>query len=117
MRLVADESGDLAVVVRLREDGHEVLAVSESTPGVPDDVVLSLAAGSLLLTADKDFGDLIFRQRLAHSGVLLIRLAGLSASEKANLASRAIQDHGAEIALGFAVLSSRSLRIRRASVV
>jgi hypothetical protein len=30
-----------------------------------------------LLTADKDFGELIFRQRLLHAGVLLIRRAGI----------------------------------------
>lgn len=117
MRLVADESIDLAIVIRLREDGHEVRAVSESSPAASDEVVLGLATGSLLLTADKDFGELVFRHRLAHSGVLLIRLAGLSASEKAGLVSRALQDHAPAISTGFSVLTSRSLRIRQPPVM
>jgi len=37
------------------------------------------------LTADKDFGELVFRQRLLHSGIVLIRLAGLKPETKAEL--------------------------------
>ena len=37
----------------------------------------SRESDSVLLTADKDFGELVFRQRLLHSGIVLIRLAGL----------------------------------------
>ena len=47
-------------------------------PGIDDERVLRLAdsQGALLLTSDKDFGELVFRQRLLHSGVILFRLAG-----------------------------------------
>lgn len=37
----------------------------------------------MLLTADKDFGQLVFRQGLVHSGVVLLRLAGLANATKA----------------------------------
>ena len=40
MRLLADESVDGPVVIRLRADGHEVAWVAEDAPGVTDDVVL-----------------------------------------------------------------------------
>lgn len=113
MRLVADESVDLAIVIRLREDGHEVLAVSESSPAIPDEEVLGLAASSLLVTADKDFDDLVFRQRYVHSGVLLLRLGGMPALEKGRPGSRVLEEHGPAISTGFAVLSSRTLRIRQ----
>jgi predicted nuclease of predicted toxin-antitoxin system len=61
-------------------------------PGVSDDVVLDLAyqESELLLTADKDFGELVFRQgRLAY-GILLVRLAGLSLTGKAEVVAFAI---------------------------
>jgi predicted nuclease of predicted toxin-antitoxin system len=50
-------------------------------PGVSDDVVLDLAYrnSELLLTADKDFSELVFRQGRLACGILLVRLAGLIA--------------------------------------
>ena len=60
MRLVADENLDLTVVKRLREAGHEVFAVVEMEPGIPDEAVLGLANshGAMLVTEDKDFGEI-----------------------------------------------------------
>ena len=80
MNLVADEAVDRAVVERLRQDGHEVIYVAELSPSVSDEEVLRQAHGrnAVLLTIDKDFGDLVFRQGLAHYGVVLLRLAGLA---------------------------------------
>ena len=37
------------------------------------------------MTADKDFGELVFRQGLVHSGVILLRLAGLPNATKATI--------------------------------
>jgi len=76
VRIVADESIDKQIVDRLRSDGHEVLFVAELEPGIDDLTVLarSREANAVLLTADKDFGELVFRQHLVYSGVMLIRL-------------------------------------------
>jgi len=95
LKFVADESIDRQIVDRLRIDGHKVSYVAESDPGLADPGVLSISqtGGALLLTADKDFGELIFRRKLPHSGVLLIRLAGLGPDVKAQIVSRAIADH------------------------
>lgn len=64
MMILADESVDRGNVVRLRQDGHEVTYVAEMPPGIMDEEVLVLARedNALLLTADKDFGESIFRQ-------------------------------------------------------
>lgn len=80
MNFVADESVDRQIVERLREDGHSVIYVAEMDPGIPDEDVIRLAnqQSTILITADKDFGELVFRQALATHGVVLIRLAGLS---------------------------------------
>lgn len=61
MNFVADESVDQLIVTRLRDDGHLVDAVSEMSPGIADDEVLSeaVAQSAVLLTADKDFGELV----------------------------------------------------------
>ena len=53
MNFLADESVDQPIVERLRADGHDVLAVAEMAPRIPDDMVLAQAnhRGDLLLTA------------------------------------------------------------------
>ena len=115
MRLVADESVDKQIVDRLREQGHEVLYVAELDPGVDDETVLlrSRDSNAVLLTADKDFGELVFRQHLLHSGVLLIRLAGMTPDGKAELVAAIVNSHGEELGRAFAVLSKSALRLRR----
>lgn len=118
MKIVADESVDRQVVDRLRADGHEVLFIADLAPGIDDDAVLlkSHESNAVLVTADKDFGELIFRQHLLHSGVVLIRLAGLKAEWKAELVAAAFEKHADGLSLGFAVLSRRALRLRRSSL-
>jgi predicted nuclease of predicted toxin-antitoxin system len=114
MNLLADESVDQPVVDRLREDGHHVLAVAEMEPSIPDDAVLTMAnqQEALLLTADKDFGELVFRQRRVSAGVLLIRLAGLSPATKAMIVSAVVREHATELSQTFTVVSPGMVRIR-----
>jgi predicted nuclease of predicted toxin-antitoxin system len=114
MNFFADESVDHPIVERLRADGHDVLAVAEMTPSIPDDTVLAHAnqREDLLLTGDKDFGELVFRQHQVTAGVVLIRLAGLSAGAKAGIVSAAIREHGEELLHAFTVISPGMVRIR-----
>jgi predicted nuclease of predicted toxin-antitoxin system len=115
MKIIADECVGWEIVLRLRRDGHDVGYVAEMSPGILDEEVLLLADddGTLLLTADKDFGELVFRQGLVRRGILLYRLTGFSGAEKAEIISRAIQEHDDELLQSFSVLTEKSLRIRR----
>lgn len=82
MRLVADESCDFTVVVGARDAGHDVVSIAEHMPGVDDEKVIELAASErrLLLTEDKDFGQLVFAAAKESSGVILIRYPALARS-------------------------------------
>lgn len=84
MNFLADEGVDRQIVERLRQTGHQVLYVAEFEPGTSDEAILSQANDlhAPLLTADKDFGELVHRQGLIHAGVILIRLASLSSEVK-----------------------------------
>ncbi len=115
MNFFADESIDRQIVSRLRRDGHAVRYVAEMEPGISDDMVLDLAneEADVLLTADKDFGELVFRQGRLAPGIMLIRLAGLSPARKAEAVAFAIDQHSGELPGAFAVLTPRSFRIRR----
>jgi predicted nuclease of predicted toxin-antitoxin system len=115
VRIVADESVDRQIVDRLRAGGHDIESVAELHPGIDDETVLELSVQSeaLLLTADKDFGELVFRQRRLHTGVLLLRLSGLEPEVKAELVATTVSQHASALNRGFAVLSERLLRLRR----
>ncbi len=65
MNFVADESVDQPIVTQLRQAGHTVLAIVEMEPSISDETVLEIAnqQGMVLLTGDKDFGELVFRDR------------------------------------------------------
>jgi hypothetical protein len=67
----------------------------------------------VLITADTDFGELIFRQRRTSMGVLLIRLWGLGPDTKAAVVSGAVREHGQELVGALLVLSPGNIRIRR----
>lgn len=115
MNLVADEGVDRSVVERLRQDGHDVAYVAELSPSITDQEVLQQAnaRGAVLLTADKDFGDLVFRQGLVHSGVVLLRLAGLANVTKAEIVVEVCRDRTADLIGAFTVVSPGQVRIRR----
>lgn len=77
MRLCADENIPKEFVIRLRENGHDVLWVREVLGGATDSEVLTLVFREerLLITFDKDFGELVFRRgKAAVHGVILFRI-------------------------------------------
>lgn len=117
MNLVANEGVDRPVVERLRQDGHDVVYVAELSPGITDEEVLQQAnvRSAVLLTADKDFGELIFRQGLVHSGVILLRLAGLANATKAEIVAEVCRDRTAELIGALSVVSPGQVRIRQRS--
>jgi predicted nuclease of predicted toxin-antitoxin system len=112
VRFLADESVDGPIVQGLRAAGHEVTYVAELAPGLVDEDVLALAgqAHAVLITSDKDFGELVFARALPHAGVLLLRLHGLAPAEKVDRTVRAIADQGSALSQGFTVVDSRGIR-------
>ena len=64
MRVCANENVSADCVNRLRQSGHDVLWIREAAPGSSDPDVLARASGEerLLITFDKDFGELAFRR-------------------------------------------------------
>jgi predicted nuclease of predicted toxin-antitoxin system len=78
LRFLADESCDFAVVRALRENGYDVVAVSEYMRRSVDKELIEQAhkEDRILLTEDKDFGWLVFASHSVSSGVILIRFPG-----------------------------------------
>ena len=114
MKFVADESVDRNIVQRLRREGHQIWYVAEMEPGLSDDEVLELShqEAALLLTTDKDFGEMVFRQRRCSGGILLTRLAGLSVQRKEDIVATTVAEHGSELPQSFTVITPGLCRIR-----
>lgn len=116
MNLLADESVDRQIVERLRHDGHDVIYIAEAEPSISDGQVFDRAnekAALLLITADKDFGEMVFRDgRLVSNGVVLIRLAGITPDSKAGIVSDVLNEHTGALMGCFSVISPGKFRTR-----
>ena len=117
MRFLADESCHDAVIAAYRDAGHDVLSIRETIPGTPDTDVLSesVDSGRILLTEDKDFGELIFAARQRTCGVILFRLPGVSAPVIVRRALDLLESHADRLENRFVVVEPS--RIRAAATI
>jgi predicted nuclease of predicted toxin-antitoxin system len=115
MNFLADENLDAQIVTKLRQDGYLVLYIVELDPGISDDEVLDMANSNkcLLITADKDFGELVFRMKRVTEGIVLVRLSGVSSDEKAEIVASAVAKYSNQLLKAFTVISRSSIRIRK----
>lgn len=113
MQFVVDAGVGTSVEHLLRELGHATVAVRDINPHMPDEEVLALAAQhtAIVVTMDKDFGDLIFKDLRPHHGVLLLRLEEATGPERAAVLRLILERHAAELPGRFAVFQNDRLRI------
>ena len=114
LRWLADECVDAALVAELRRLGHDVVYVAERSAGLADPEVLTQAreGDRLLLTEDKDFGDLVFRSRLVVPGVVLLRLSPEDRPLKWDRLKTAIAQFGAGLTGRYVVVEKARMRSR-----
>ncbi len=115
MKILADENIEREIIEVLRETAYDVLSVKESYIGSSDEEVLQIAEkeNAIILTNDKDFGELVFRYSLKSRGVVLLRLGNLPLTDKIEKTIETIQTHEAELENAFTVISENSVRIRK----
>jgi predicted nuclease of predicted toxin-antitoxin system len=115
VRWLADECVAAGLVALLRADGHDVLYVAEAASGLSDSDVIMLASREmrLLLTEDKDFGDLVFRRERAVPGVVLMRIVSESPALKAMRLAAAIERYGEGLFGRYVVIEEGRFRSRR----
>ena len=115
LEVVFDECIPEEVAQGLRAEGHDVVLIADLSPGVSDLRVLSYARerATVVVTADKDFGDLVYREAKPTSGVILLRAGRIGPVERARLLAVLVEEHAAELVGAFTVLTQNSLRIRR----
>ena len=115
MRFLADECLHVGIVVALRDAGHEVTTIAPSETGATDEVVLERASRerAILLTADKDFGEIAYARAAASSGIVLFRRSVADPAAAAARLLALIQKHGDALHDLHAVITPARARLRR----
>lgn len=114
LRFLIDESTGQAVAVHLRQHGYDALAVSEVMPQADDALILRFAVTErrIVITNDKDFGEMVYRERQQHCGIILLRLADVSAAAKKRIALSIVEHFGEQLVDAFCVSTEKKSRLR-----
>ena len=115
LSLLADENIDQRLVSSLRLAGIFVYSVAESSPGITDEEVMRLSENlsAMILTDDKDFGEIVFRKQRSCRGIVLLRLTGVDYSRKADHVIKVIDRYGSEMIGKFVVITAERVRMRK----
>lgn len=113
LKFLADVNMEKTIVDDLRERGYDTRWMLEDAPFLEDQAILKLAndEGRVLLTNDKDFGEIVFRQKSIATGVILFRLRGQNAFDKRALLRKLLETYSHLILNRFIVVSNDKFRI------
>ena len=111
MRFLIDRCAGKQIADRLRVLGHDVVEARERNPDPGDDALLAWAAAErrVLVTMDKDFGELVYFRSASHAG--LIRLPHETSAKRVALIVKVLADYSPEQIEG-AVVTVRGTRVR-----
>jgi predicted nuclease of predicted toxin-antitoxin system len=114
MQFLNDESCDFAFVRALREAGHDVLLVGEITPRADDSDVIHLAQeqNRILLTEDKDFGQLVFASGTPSVGVIFFRYPVIARQSVLESFMELVREKGEQLHQFFTVVEPGRVRIK-----
>lgn len=114
MKFLADECCDTVLVEALRAKGHDVLFVMEDLRGAEDESILLRAfeENRILISEDKDFGELVFRLRLPAKGIVLLRFGAQDRQTKIPRMVDLVEREGQRLVGAFVVLEVDKTRIR-----
>jgi len=115
MNFLADENVERPIVEALRNLGCDVCYLSEFTKQTIDDLLLDQAnqESRILLTNDKDFGELVYLQRKNTVGIVLMRFTIAKSSHKARYMVSLLKTYGDRLNGSFTVVSESKIRIRK----
>jgi len=113
MRFLVDECTGPTVARWLLDQGHEVFSVYDQARGLEDDTLIQKAFQEVwvLITNDKDFGEMIFRQGLPHHGVIFLRLDDERAASKIITLAKLLTEYADRIENHFVVVNEDNVRI------
>lgn len=115
LRFVLDVGVGRKVESYLQEAGYMIFSILDKDPTMSDSAILDIAERefAMVVTMDKDFGELVFRDKRKHNGILLLRLEDETSMAKLEAIKFIMERHGTEIEGCFCVFQHGRLRIRK----
>lgn len=112
MRFLVDECTGPKVAAWLRQAGYEVFSVFDEARGLTDNKIIAKAYAEnwILVTNDKDFGELIFRERRKHRGVIFLRLEDERPANKIAVLAQLLANHSARLPHQFVTVTETKVR-------
>jgi predicted nuclease of predicted toxin-antitoxin system len=114
MKFLVDECTGTSVVACLRGEGHDAVAVVEVMPEADDEEILARAVAEdrIIVSNDKDFGELIYRSGWKHRGVVLLCLRDERAENKVRMTKAALAQVGERLRNHYIVVTEAGIRVR-----
>ena len=99
----------------LREEGYDTKTVRDIDPCMEDEKIIRTATSEnrLVVTMDKDFGEMVYHFSMKHCGVLLLRLEDANGTEKLQVIRHIMEKYSSQIKNCFCVFQNGRLRIRK----
>lgn len=115
IKFLVDENVDFPIVQFLRNEGFDVASVAEDCPSIDDVSILKKAYEEkrIVVTNDKDFGNLVFELNLKARGIILFRLEDQSSRAKISALKMVLCAHREKLLDHFIVVAEGKIRIRR----
>lgn len=112
MKFLADENIPTVALDLLRDEGVDIVSILAVGRGLKDRDVLGVAneQGRLLVTFDKDFGDLVFRTGMEMKGLVLLRFTPTPPEQVAQKL-KALLDSGVKLENNFVVIDKERIRL------
>jgi predicted nuclease of predicted toxin-antitoxin system len=113
MRFLVDECTGPAVAQWLHQQNHDVISVFDEIKGADDQEVIQKACeqNRILITNDKDFGELVYRDKKPHKGVILLRLEDERAANKIAVLRHLLEKYEKSLSGHFIVVTETTIRI------
>jgi len=113
MVILADENIEHELITKLKEHFH-VISIYESHRGASDTEIAELAVkqNAIILTEDKDFGDLVFIHQNNHLSVILLRYTFSERNELHEVLINLLKQKSFELMGKFTTVTSKKIRTR-----
>ena len=114
MKFLVDECTGTSVVTYLCEAGYDAVAVFDVMPTADDKDILERAVleNRIVVTNDKDFGELIYRSGWEHRGIILLRLRNERAANKIRMMEIVLTRVGERLQHHYVVVTEMGIRVR-----
>lgn len=113
MQFLVDECVGSSVSNFLKSKNHVIFSIFDEWRGAKDDEILDkcFKENYILITSDKDFGEMIFNQQKRHKGVILLRCEPNKFSKKIEVLDKLLQNYTDKLENNFVVVTNNKVRI------